>query len=75
MSLNANKNTLILAGGAVLLLFYVSYKAKETVKEVAEAVNPFNNNNVVADSVGAYDIGKWTYCKLNSDSSVCGYKY
>lgn len=50
-SLNANKEGLILAGGAVALVFYLYYKAKQTVKETAEAINPINPNNVVNTAV------------------------
>ncbi len=72
---NTNKNTLILAGGALLVAWYLANKAKETVKEVATAVNPANNKNVFAEATGSYKWGQWAYCKLNPDSKVCGYKY
>lgn len=75
MSLNANKSTLILAGGVVVLGFYLAYKAKQTIKETANAINPANNKNIIAEATGSYELGSWVYCKFNSNSPICTGKY
>lgn len=40
------KTTLIVAGVAVAGLWYLKSKATETVKEVGQAVNPVNHDNI-----------------------------
>lgn len=40
------KTTLIVAGVAVVGLWYVKRKATETIKDVGQAVNPVNHDNV-----------------------------
>lgn len=47
LGLNVSNGGLMLAGGVVALVFYLYYKAKQTVKETAEALNPINPENVV----------------------------
>lgn len=45
--LNVNGGALILAGGVTALGFYLYYQAKQTVKDVATAVDPTDENNIV----------------------------
>lgn len=40
------KTTLIVAGVAVAGLWYLKSKATETVKEVGQAINPVNHDNI-----------------------------
>jgi len=83
--MNANKYTVVLAGGAVVLGFYLYYQSKQTVREVGAAINPVNKNNIFKKSVDAvggavtqrddFELGSWLYCKLNKDSRVCKSRY
>ncbi len=81
MSLEANKETLILAGGAVVVVVALAWYLKNKIGDVAEAVNPLNNDNIFAsatDSITANltdgrhkTFGGWLFCKFNPDTTLC----
>lgn len=60
---------MVLAGLALAGMGLAYYKRKDLV----ESVNPLNNHNVFADSVGAFEKGQSSYCSFfwNKNDTVC----
>lgn len=74
------KTTLIVAGVAVVGLWYLKRQGVQTVKDAANAVNPVNPDNVFArgvNSVGGaiageedWSLGSWIYDLTHEEPEI-----
>ncbi len=74
-----DKTALILVGGALVLGYWATKKAAEGVHDVAQAVNPLNNNNIFyrgTNEIGSvitgdnnFNLGVWIYDALHPNQN------